>query len=160
MEKRPGEQRIHPGWWALMLFAFTAAFLFVTSAIFLGTFKSSVPVTLTSDRSGIIMETNAKVKMRGVQVGRVSQVGTAKDGARLTLEMDPDQIRYIPANVEAQIDVTTAFGAKFVSGPSSSTLCLRRTRVKNGWLPARCCIRRMSPQRSTRSSKMSSSCSK
>ena len=29
------------------------------------------------------METNAKVKMRGVQVGRVSQVGTAKDGARL-----------------------------------------------------------------------------
>ena len=114
MESRPGEQRIHPGWWALMLFAFTALFLFVTSAFFLGTFKSSVPVTLTSDRSGIIMETNAKVKMRGVQVGRVSQVGTAKDGARLTLEMDPDQIRYIPANVEAQIDVTTAFGAKFV----------------------------------------------
>jgi phospholipid/cholesterol/gamma-HCH transport system substrate-binding protein len=114
MEKRPGEQRIHPGWWALMLFAFTAAFLFVTSAIFLGTFKSSVPVTLTSDRSGIIMETNAKVKMRGVEVGRVSQVGTAKDGARLTLAIDPDQIRYIPANVEAEIDVTTAFGAKFV----------------------------------------------
>ena len=34
MEKRPGEQRIHPGWWALMLLAFIAAFLFVTSAIF------------------------------------------------------------------------------------------------------------------------------
>jgi phospholipid/cholesterol/gamma-HCH transport system substrate-binding protein len=97
-----------------MLFAFTAAFLFVTSAIFLGTFKSSVPVTLTSDRSGIIMETNAKVKMRGVEVGRVSHVGTAKDGARLTLAIDPDQIRYIPANVEAGIAVTTAFGAKFV----------------------------------------------
>ncbi|MET0995041.1 MAG: MCE family protein, partial [Mycobacterium sp.] len=114
MEKRPGEQRIGPGWWALILFAFTAAFLFVTSAIFADTFKSSVPVTLTSERSGIIMETNAKVKMRGVQVGRVSEVGTAKDGARLTLEINPDQIRYIPANVEAKIDVTTAFGAKFV----------------------------------------------
>ena len=114
MEKRPSEQRIHPGWWALMLFAFTAAFLFVTSAIFLGTFKSSVPVTLTSDRSGIIMETNAKVKMRGVQVGRVSQVATAKNGASLKLEIDPDQVQYIPANVEAEIDVTTAFGAKFV----------------------------------------------
>jgi phospholipid/cholesterol/gamma-HCH transport system substrate-binding protein len=97
-----------------MLFAFTAVFLFVTSAFFAGTFKSTVPVTLTSDRSGIIMETNAKVKMRGVQVGRVSQVGSAKDGASLTLEIDPDQIRYIPANVEAEIDVTTAFGAKFV----------------------------------------------
>jgi phospholipid/cholesterol/gamma-HCH transport system substrate-binding protein len=114
MEKRPGEQRIHPGWWALMLVAFTAVFLFVTSAIFLGTLKTSVPVTLTSDRSGIIMETNAKVKMRGVEVGRVSHVGTAKDGARLTLAIEPDQIRYIPANVEAEIDVTTAFGAKFV----------------------------------------------
>jgi phospholipid/cholesterol/gamma-HCH transport system substrate-binding protein len=97
-----------------MLFAFTAVFLFVTSALFAGTFKSSVPVTLTSDRSGIIMETNAKVKMRGVEVGRVSQVGIAKDGATLTLDIEPDQIRYIPANVEAEIDVTTAFGAKFV----------------------------------------------
>jgi phospholipid/cholesterol/gamma-HCH transport system substrate-binding protein len=114
MDKRPGEQRIGPGWWALMLFGFTAVFLFVTTAIFADTFKSSVPVTLTSERSGIIMETNAKVKMRGVEVGRVGQVGTAKDGARLTLEIDPDQIQYIPANVEAEIDVTTAFGAKFV----------------------------------------------
>ena len=114
MEKRPGEQLIGPGWWALMLIVFTVVFLVVTSAIFTGTFKSSAPVTLTSERSGIILETNAKVKMRGVQVGRVSQVGTAKNGARLTLEIDPDQVRYIPANVEAEIDVTTAFGAKFV----------------------------------------------
>jgi phospholipid/cholesterol/gamma-HCH transport system substrate-binding protein len=114
MEHGPGERRIAPGWWALMLFAFTAVFLVATLAIFAGTFKRSVPVTLTSDRSGIIMETNAKVKMRGVQVGRVSQVGTGKDGASLTLEIDPDQIKYIPANVEAEIDVTTAFGAKFV----------------------------------------------
>ena len=38
----------------------------------------------------------------------------AKNGARLTLEIDPDQLQYIPANVEAEIDVTTAFGAKFV----------------------------------------------
>ena len=50
------------------------------------------------------METNAKVKMRGVQVGRVSQIGTAKNGASLKLEIDPDQIQYIPANVEAEIE--------------------------------------------------------
>jgi phospholipid/cholesterol/gamma-HCH transport system substrate-binding protein len=97
-----------------MLFGVTAVFLFVTSAVFAGTFKSYVPVTLTSDRSGIIMETNAKVKLRGVQVGRVSEVSAAKDHANLTLDIDPDQIQYIPANVEAEIDVTTAFGAKFV----------------------------------------------
>jgi phospholipid/cholesterol/gamma-HCH transport system substrate-binding protein len=114
MENRPGEQGIGPGWWALILIAFTVVFLLVTSAIFAGTFKSTIPVTLTSDRSGIILETNAKVKMRGVQVGRVSEVGTANHGASLKLEIDPDQIQYIPANVEAEIDVTTAFGAKFV----------------------------------------------
>ena len=38
----------------------------------------------------------------------------ATDGASLNLEIDPDQIRYIPANVEAQISATTAFGTKFV----------------------------------------------
>ena len=32
----------------------------------------------------------------------------------LKLEIDPDQIKYIPANVEAQIRATTVFGAKFV----------------------------------------------
>ena len=33
---------------------------------------------------------------------------------KLKLEIDPDQIQYIPANVEAQIQATTVFGAKFV----------------------------------------------
>ena len=32
----------------------------------------------------------------------------------MQLELDPDQIRYIPANVEAEIKATTAFGNKFV----------------------------------------------
>lgn len=109
-----GGQRIATGWWALMLLALIAAFIFVTSGIFAGSFTSSVPVTLVSERSGIIMETNAKVKMRGVEVGRVSQIGTSSGGARLVLEIDPDQISYIPANIEAEIDVTSAFGAKFV----------------------------------------------
>ena len=32
----------------------------------------------------------------------------------MKLEIDPDKIQYIPANVEAQIRATTVFGAKFV----------------------------------------------
>ncbi|BBZ21551.1 MCE-family protein MCE3A [Mycolicibacterium gadium] len=60
------------------------------------------------------METNADVMMRGVQVGRVSEIGGGGDRASLRLEIDPDQIRYIPANVNAQISATTAFGTKFV----------------------------------------------
>ena len=43
-------------------------------AIFGGTFSSYVPVTLTSDRAGLVMEPGAKVKLRGVQVGRVAAI--------------------------------------------------------------------------------------
>jgi phospholipid/cholesterol/gamma-HCH transport system substrate-binding protein len=71
-------------------------------------------VTLKSDRAGLVMDTNADVMMRGVQVGRVSAIGGGKDKASLQLEIDPEQIRFIPANVEAQISATTAFGTKFV----------------------------------------------
>jgi long-chain acyl-CoA synthetase len=81
----------------------------MTTTAFAGTFRSYVPVTLTSDRSGLVMETGAKVELRGVQVGRVSQIGDGKSMAGLRLEIDPDQIRYIPANVQAQISATSAF---------------------------------------------------
>ena len=114
MESRPGDHRIHPAWWTLILLVAVAVFLFVTTTAFAGTFRSYVPVTLASDRAGLVLETNAKVMLRGVQVGRVSQIGESNDRASLRLEIDPDQIRYIPANVQAQISATTAFGAKFV----------------------------------------------
>ena len=114
MESRPGDHRIHPAWWTLILLVAVGVFVWVTTALFAGTFRSYVPVTLTSDRSGLVMETNAKVKMRGVEVGRVSQINAEKNAVSLKLQIDPDQVRYIPANVQAQIQATTAFGAKFV----------------------------------------------
>jgi phospholipid/cholesterol/gamma-HCH transport system substrate-binding protein len=114
MKRRPGAHRIPTAWWTVILLAAIGVFLFVTAASFAGTFRSYVPVTLTADRVGLVLETNAKVMLRGVQVGRVSQIGSGKNTASLKLEIDPDQIRYIPANVEAQISATTAFGAKYV----------------------------------------------
>ena len=114
MKSRSGQRRIPTAWWTVILLAAIAVFLFATTTAFAGTFRSYVPVTLTSDRAGLVLETNAKVMLRGVQVGRVSQIGDRNNNARLTLEIDPDQIRYIPANVEAQVSATTAFGAKFV----------------------------------------------
>ncbi|KQH81029.1 MCE-family protein MCE3A [Mycobacterium gordonae] len=114
MKLRAGQHRIHSAWWTVILLLAVGAFMLVTTTAFAGTFRSYVPVTLTSDRSGLVMETGAKVQMRGVQVGRVGQIGDAQNMANLTLEIDPDQIRYIPANVQAQISSTTAFGAKFV----------------------------------------------
>lgn len=107
-------QRVRPAWWTLILIAAIAALVFVCSALFAGTFRSFVPVTLTSDRSGLVLESGAKVKLRGVQVGRVSTVVGGREPVRLGLEIYPDQVKYIPANVEAQIRATTVFGAKYV----------------------------------------------
>ena len=112
--KRPDESRIHPGWWTAALLLGIVAAIWLTSAFFRGTFIPSVPVTLTSDRAGLVMETGSKVKMRGVQVGRVAGVTGGANPVRLTLELDPDALPLIPANVGAQIKATTAFGAKYV----------------------------------------------
>jgi phospholipid/cholesterol/gamma-HCH transport system substrate-binding protein len=127
MKRKPGQHRIPTAWWTVILLVAIAVFLFVTTTAFAGTFRSYVPVTLTSDRAGLVLETNAKVMLRGVQVGRVSQIGDNNNKASLRLQIDPDQIRYIPANVGAQISATTAFGAKFVelvypSNPSPKRL--------------------------------------
>ena len=115
-EARKGEG-LHAGWWTLFLLVFVIAAIWLTYALFAGTLKSFVPVTLTSDRSGLVMETDAKVKLRGVQVGRVASISVGGKSAApvsLKLEIYPDQIEHIPANVGAQIRATTVFGAKFV----------------------------------------------
>ncbi|MGB3352656.1 MAG: MCE family protein [Mycobacterium sp.] len=114
MKPRAGGPRLHNAWWTAILLVMVAAFLLVTTGIYNGTFRSYVPVTLTSERSGLVMETGAKVKLRGVEVGRVRAIGGADAGASLELDIYPDQIQFIPANVQAQIQATTAFGAKFV----------------------------------------------
>lgn len=138
LEPRPGEHRLTDKWWTVILVLLVAAFFFVTSSFFLGTFRSFVPVTLTSDRSGLVMETGAKVKMRGVQVGRVGGITGGQGATSLRLEIDPKQVKFIPSNVSARINSTTAFGAKFVdlvypANPSPTQLApdtvLRSTNV-------------------------------
>nr|WP_309227825.1 MULTISPECIES: MCE family protein [unclassified Mycolicibacterium] len=84
-------------------------------ALFRGSFIETEPVTLISDRAGLVMNPDAKVKMRGVQVGTVSSIENRADGkAVLHLAMDPSQLRLIPGNVQADIASTTVFGAKYV----------------------------------------------
>jgi len=105
---------LSPRWWTVILLIVVSAFVYVCSAQFVGIFRSFVPVTLTAERSGLVMETGAKVKMRGVVVGRVGEIRGGTGNAELTLELDPDKVGYIPANVGARIEATTAFGAKYV----------------------------------------------
>jgi phospholipid/cholesterol/gamma-HCH transport system substrate-binding protein len=83
--------------------------------LFRGSFTETVPVTVMSPRAGLVMNPQAKVKMRGVEVGRVSSIEERPDGqAAIHLAMDPNQLRYIPSNVLVDITAPTVFGAKFV----------------------------------------------
>ncbi len=92
-----------------------AAIVALAIALFRGSFNETVPVTVISDRAGLVMNPDAKVKMRGVQVGQVSSIEEGPDGtATLHLAMDKAQLHLIPSNVGVDITSSTVFGAKFV----------------------------------------------
>jgi len=114
MDTQTGFSRIHPAWWTTALIVAIATFMWLCSALFAGTLTHTVPVMLTSDRAGLVMESGAKVKLRGVPVGRVAGIEQGSNPVELKLELFPDQIAHIPANTQAQIRATTIFGAKYV----------------------------------------------
>jgi virulence factor Mce-like protein len=80
-----------------------------------GLSETTVPVTVLSTRAGLVMNPDARVQMRGVQVGKVDSIEERSDGqAALHLAMDTSHLQSIPANVLVDIASTTVFGAKFV----------------------------------------------
>lgn len=91
--------------------------LIVTVALvmFAGGFTATTPLTVTSPRSGLVMDPDAKVKMRGVEVGRVASIEHSPSGAVLHLDMQPGQMQLIPSNARVAIESTTVFGSKFVN---------------------------------------------
>lgn len=102
-----------------MLILVIAALTTLTALLFTGTLRKTVPLTLISDRVGLVMEDGAKVKLRGVQIGEVSSVGMQRgvggvNLSTLNLKIDPGPFHYLPSNVEAEIKSSTAFGAKYV----------------------------------------------
>jgi phospholipid/cholesterol/gamma-HCH transport system substrate-binding protein len=83
--------------------------------LFQGSFTQTTPVTVITDRAGLVMNPEAKVKLRGVQVGKVASIDSLPDGkAAIHLAMDPSQLRFIPSNVVADITSPTVFGAKSI----------------------------------------------
>ena len=91
----------------------------LTAMAFSGTLRTTVPLTVISDRAGLVMEDGAKVKLRGVQIGEVASVDAYADPAgtnlsKLRLKIALNDFQYLPNNVEAEIKSSTAFGAKYV----------------------------------------------
>ena len=83
--------------------------------LFQGSFTDTVPVTVISQRAGLVMNPDAKVKMRGVQVGKVDSIESLPNGqAAIHLAMYPSQLKFIPGNVLVDIASSTVFGAKSV----------------------------------------------
>lgn len=115
MSSAAGSSRRRSIGYALLLIASIVCLVVVCSVLFVGAHKSYAPVLLTSERSGLVMERGAKVKLRGVEVGRVAQITGGSEPVKLQLDIEPAKLRFIPANVEAEIEATTAFGAKFVN---------------------------------------------
>lgn len=92
-----------------------AAVITLSIGLFRGSFTESVDVVVISERAGLVMNPDAKVKMRDIQVGTVSAIRDGADGyAVLQLSLDPAAVPMIPANVRVDIASTTVFGAKFV----------------------------------------------
>lgn len=119
MNNAPRRGKIDPIWWAPVLVLLVVAVSMLTAMAFSGTLRKTVPLTVISDRAGLVMEDGAKVKLRGVQIGEVVSIGAESDSAgtdfsRLKLKIYPNEFQFLPSNVEAEIKSSTAFGAKYV----------------------------------------------
>ena len=100
----------------LVIASVVAAFIYLQ---FRGDLTDKIQLTLLSPRAGLVVEPGSKVTYNGVEIGRVAHIdmvdenGTPK--AKLTLDVDPRDTEYIPANVAVEIRATTVFGNKYIS---------------------------------------------
>ncbi|GAS92232.1 MCE family protein [Mycolicibacterium brisbanense] len=99
---------------AAILVAIVAVAVAFTYLSYTAAFTSTDTVTVTAPRAGLVMEQDAKVKYRGIQIGQVKNIEYAGHEAKLTLSIKSDEMRYIPSNAGVRIAGNTIFGAKSV----------------------------------------------
>lgn len=99
----------------LLVLALVLTFLIMQ---FRGTLKPKTYLTMLSSRSGLVMDPGSKVTYNGVAIGRVNSIEPTmvdgKEAAKFSLEVDPNYVKLIPSNVDADIQATTIFGNKYV----------------------------------------------
>jgi len=94
--------------------ALVLAMVALSLAFYLKVFSSPVSVTLQTDRIGNQLQPESDVKVRGVIVGKVTDVRPSLDGAEVTLALDQEKTRLVPSNVSARLTPKTLFGERFV----------------------------------------------
>jgi phospholipid/cholesterol/gamma-HCH transport system substrate-binding protein len=98
----------------LILIIFAAGGL--SAAAYNHAFDGTVPITLQADRAGLQMHTGNRVKIRGVDLGRVTAVKLNDDqkSVTITLAVQPDLLKQIPDNATASLEQLSAFGNKAI----------------------------------------------
>ncbi|MBU8810865.1 MCE family protein [Mycolicibacterium goodii] len=99
---------------AAVLAAIVLAAVVFTYLSYSAAFTPTDKVTVTAPRAGLVMERDAKVKYRGIQIGKVTDIEYAGREAKLTLSLKRGEMRYIPSNATVRIAGNTIFGAKSV----------------------------------------------
>lgn len=99
---------------AAILASLLAAAVIFTYLSYTAAFTPVDTVTVTSDRIGLMTDRDAKVKYRGIQIGKVHAIDYHGDQATLTLAIERSQLHFIPSNAEVHIGGTTIFGSKSV----------------------------------------------
>ncbi|WAJ44742.1 MCE family protein [Mycobacterium sp. Aquia_216] len=99
---------------AALLASLLVAFTVLTYLSYTAAFTSTDTVTVAAPRAGLVMDKGAKVKYRGIQIGKVTDITYSSDQARLTLAINSDAMSYIPSNAAVHIAGNTIFGAKSV----------------------------------------------
>ncbi|MDX1872277.1 MCE family protein [Mycolicibacterium sp. 120266] len=103
----------------LVLLLVVAVVLGLTWAQFRGYFEKKATLVVMAERAGLSMDPGSKVTFNGVPIGRLKSADAITDGeesrAKLTLDVQPQYLKIIPANVDAQLRATTVFGNKYIS---------------------------------------------
>ncbi|MEM6106507.1 MCE family protein [Mycobacterium sp. 050272] len=109
-----GSRRTHVRLAAALLASLLVAFSVLTYLSYTAAFASVDTVTVAAPRAGLVMDKGAKVKYRGIQIGKVTDISYGGDQARLTLAINSDDLHFIPSNAPVHIAGNTIFGAKSV----------------------------------------------
>lgn len=94
--------------------------VWVSIASYQHVFSSHVTVEVKARTAGQQLNVGGDVRMNGAIVGRVSGVDTSGSGATVSLQINSDDAKRIPVDVQALILPTTLFGQKFVELHSTS----------------------------------------
>lgn len=99
---------------AALLIGLMVASAVLTYLSYTAAFASTDTITVASKRAGLVMEPGAKVKFRGIQIGKVEEITYSGEEAHLKLAVDSDDLHFIPSNAIVNIAGNTIFGAKSV----------------------------------------------